>query len=259
MSSHTNKAANFLALAFALVIVAISSLTTFAFFTIFFPRLVPEAILAPDIGALVSGAVGVALFDLACVVWLILFLQHAETPEQRAISLIMVVVTFVGSALASVAYLGLTATGAMALDDQTAGTVGTFALVGVMLGVVANFGASQSYTRFSYANKIRVQESDMRDSFQDQETDQAKLLTELVSQEFKKEIAALAPGLAKAQATALATEFARKQRNRYAIPEETGPANGAQAKPLSKGAKEPIIVDYNGRSRPENFPYGDGN
>lgn len=215
METHKKKGANFIAMGFAVVVVAISASTSFGFFYTFFPGLLPGGIAATSIGALVSGAIGVALFDVACVVWLVMFLRDAETSEQRAISLIMTLVTFVGSAAASVAYLGLTATGEIALDAATKDTIGTFALVVVIVGVVANFGAMNAYQRYNLENKKRVREADRRDTLQEAENQQAAYLDKLIAQNVKEILTKQAPQLAQQQAQRIAEQFYLSEQSKY--------------------------------------------
>jgi hypothetical protein len=213
---HNKKAAQFIVISFAVVIVAISASTSFGFFYTFFTNLIPAGVLDPLIGALISGVVGVLLFDVASVIWLNTFLNHAETPEQRAITLIMTIVTFLGSAAASVAYLVLTATGDLALDPTTRGSIGMFALVVVIIGVVANFGSMQAYQRFSYDNKQRVREADRRDRIQTAEEEQAAHLDDLIAQQVREQLTQIAPDLARQQARRIAGHFWRHENAKYA-------------------------------------------
>ncbi len=216
MNSHQQKAAQFLAVAFGVVVLAISASTSFGFFYTFFDNLIPHSVLAADIAALISGVIGTLLFDVACAIWLFIFLHHSETPEQRAITLIMTVLTFIGSAAASVAYLGLTAGGDLALDTATRDTIATFALVVVIIGVIANFGAMQAYQRYSYTNKQRVMEADRRDLLQSAEDEQARYLDELITQQVKEILTAQAGTLAQQQARRIAAKFYRHEMAKYA-------------------------------------------
>lgn len=243
METHKRKSAEFLALGFAATVLVISASTSFAFFVTYFPTLIPASVLDVSIGSLISGVVGVALFDMACVVWLILFLNHAETPEQRAITLAMVVATFAGSAMASVAYLGLTATGQMALDPATQDTIGTFALIVVIVGVVANFGAIQAYNRFSLANKERVREADRRDSVQSAEDDQEHELTVLVQKKVKEKIEERADWLSDMEAEYIVAKYVRRKEDRYSTqapaPAPRHQANGTMPIPAASQPAQP--------------------
>lgn len=213
--SHKKTAARFLAMAFALTLLVISASTSFGFFYNHF-YLIPPSLLGETVGQLISGVVGVLLFDAATSIWLIIYLQDARTPEQRAISLLLAGFTFLGAAAASVAHLALSATGAMALDVATLDTISMIALVCVILGVIANFGGSLMYSRFSYDNKIAVRESDRSDSIQAAEDEQARLLDGLIAQGVKEQITNLAPMLAKEQASRLVESFRAREMAKYA-------------------------------------------
>lgn len=215
MSSHKQTAARFLAMAFAIVLLAISASTSFGFFYNHF-YLIPPSLLGETVGQLISGIVGVLLFDAATSIWLITYLNDAKTPEQRAIALILSGATFLGAAAASVAHLALSATGTMALDAATLDTISMIALVCVILGVIANFGGSLMYSRFSYDNKLSVRESDRADSVQMAEDEQARLLDDLIAQGVKEQITALAPQLAHEQASRLVESFRAREMAKYA-------------------------------------------
>ncbi|MCA9922877.1 MAG: hypothetical protein KC421_10915, partial [Anaerolineales bacterium] len=77
MKSHQTKAAQFAIGGFSLIVLAISASTSFGFFYAFFDSLLPPDLLGPGVGAFISGAVGVLLFDVACSIWLFTFLHHA--------------------------------------------------------------------------------------------------------------------------------------------------------------------------------------
>ena len=83
-TGHKRTAAKYLFTAFALAVLAISALTSFAFFYNHFAGLLPAGLLDAQISRIISGLVGMTLFDLACTIWLVAFLHHAETAEQRA-------------------------------------------------------------------------------------------------------------------------------------------------------------------------------
>ena len=225
MKGHQSSAVKFLSIGFALVLLSVSGLTSFAFFVEFFPEVIPEQVLNPDVGSLISGGIGVVLFDLATVIWLILFLNDAETEEQRAIALIMAGVTFIGSAAASVAYLSLTAKGSMdVLDVTTKNTVASFALGVVLLGIVANFGASQMYQRYEKGNKAKVRNSDREDVLQAAEDEQAGHLDALIAQNVREKLAAIAPELAEEQARRLVSRVYRVEAAKYA---DTAPSSSS--------------------------------
>lgn len=215
MNAHKQTAARFLAMAFALALLVISATTSFAFFFNHF-YIIPPSLLGETVGQLISGIVGVLLFDAATSIWLVIYLQDARTPEQRAISLVLAGFTFLGAAAASVAHLALSATGTMALDIDTLDTISMIALVCVIMGVIANFGGSLMYSRFSHDNKIAVRESDRADAIQQAEDEQARLLDGLIAQGVKEQITAVAPALAKEQASRLVESFRAREMAKYA-------------------------------------------
>lgn len=258
MNAHKKTAARFLAMAFAIVLLVISATTSFAFFFNHF-YIIPPSLLGETVGQLISGIVGVLLFDAATSIWLVIYLQDAGTPEQRAISLILAGFTFLGAAAASVAHLALSATGTMALDIETLDTISMIALVCVILGVIANFGGSLMYSRFSQDNKIAVRESDRSDAIQKAEDEQARLLDGLIAQGVKEQITAVAPALAKEQASRLVEAFRSREMAKYAgtgQPGETavpptppqGQPQPRQEVPVSRPTPAPRQAQANGHN-----------
>lgn len=213
--SHKESAAGFLILAASTIIIVISATTTYGFFSTYFPAIVSPALVGPMYAQMISGMIGVLCFDLMTVTFLMAFLYHAGTPEQRAISLTMVFVTFGFSAIASAAHLYMSASGNMAADAATLTTLRNIAMVAVVAGVVIDFGAWISYTRYSYGSKMRVREADRRDNIQKAEQQQANYLDALVQQQVKEKLEAQASELAQLQATRLAGIFATRERAKY--------------------------------------------
>jgi hypothetical protein len=258
MNTHKKTAAKFLAAAFAITLLAISASTSFGFFYNHF-YLIPPSLLGETVGQMISGIVGVLLFDAATTIWLTIYLNDAKTPEQRAISLLLAGATFLGAAAASVAHLALSATGTMALDVSTLDTISMIALVCVILGVVANFGGSLMYSRFSHDNKIAVRESDRSDAIQEAEDEQARLLDGLIAQGVKEQITAVAPALAKEQATRLVEAFRSREMAKYAgtgQPGETAvPPTPPQEVPAARPTPAPA---RNGSGAGFNYPKRDG-
>ena len=166
--------------------------------------------------SLLAGGAGVILFDIASVYWLHTFLNHAETSEQRGIALIMLIVTFVGAAGASIAQLGLAASGDVALDPATRQSIANASVWTVIIGVVSNFGANIAYGRFSLASKQAVMEADRRDMVQDAEDEQARLLDGLIAQNVKELITAEAGKLAQEQARRVVAAFRSREMAKYA-------------------------------------------
>lgn len=192
---------------FAILILLISALTSFAFFYTFLPGLVPQGVLDGNLGKMFSGFVGVLLLDIATVLWLNNFLHNSETSEQRSIALIMTTITFVGSAVASIAYIGLKGEGELTLTGETRGTIGIVSLFMVIGTIVLNFAAVQFHTRYSLASKNAVRESDRLDRLAKKEAENAKILDNMVAQQLAQEFEVIAPGLAASQAKSLATKM----------------------------------------------------
>ena len=243
MKIHQAQGAKFLIAAFSLVVLSISASTSFGFFYRFFSALIPPSLLGAAIGALISGLIGVLLFDVACSIWLYTFLHHAITPEQRAVSLIMCGVTFIGAAAASIAHLALTASSDMALDASAVNTIAMISLVAVIVGVIANFGASLAYQRFDYGNKQKVREADRHDEIQRAEDEHAAYLDSLISQRVKERLAEAAPQLADIQARRIASRFNRDEAAKYANTGETA------ASPRRPSPTPPPQTASNGQNR----------
>lgn len=241
MKTYQTQGAKFLIAGFGLAVLMISASTSFGFFYRFFSALIPPTLLGATVGALISGLIGVLLFDVACSIWLYTFLNHAVTTEQRAISLIMCGVTFVGAAAASIAHLALTATDDLALDPSATDTIAMTALVSVIIGVIANFGANLSYQRFSHENKEKVREADRNDEIQRAEDEQAKYLDSLIAKSVKEILAGQAPELARLQAEKIASRFRQNETAKY--------ADSSQPPTIEPAAEEPTPAPFlNGRA-----------
>ena len=221
MNSNTNpqykkSTAIFFVAAFGIVILAISAVTTFSFFATYFTAIFPADMLGAELAGLLAGGAGVTLFDIATIYWLYTFLNHAETSEQRGIALLMLIVTFIGAAGASVAQLGLAASGDVALDPSTRQSIANAAVWTVIAGVVSNFGANIAYGRYSLASKQAVMEADRRDMVQNAEDEQARLLDGLIAQNVKELITAEAGALAQEQARRVVAAFRSREMSKYA-------------------------------------------
>lgn len=229
MKIHQAQGAKFLIATFSLIVLLISASTSFGFFYRFFSTLIPPTLFGYEVGAVLSGLIGMLLFDAACSIWLYTFLHHAITPEQRAVSLIMCGATFIGAAAASIAHLALTASNTMTLDPSAVNTIAMVSLVAVILGVIANFGASLMYQRFSHENKAKVREADRHDEVQRAEAEHAKYLDELITKQVKEELAKAAPRIAALQAKRIAAQFNRHEAAKYADVSHVLPPSGDNA------------------------------
>ncbi len=231
MNAHKKTAAKFTAIAFGVIVLVISASTSFAFFYNYFSNLIPPGLLGQNVASLISGIVGTLLFDVASVVWLQTYLNDARTPEQRAISLIMLIVTFLGAAAASVAHLALSATGELALDAATLDSIATISLVAVIIGVIANFGSTIAYQRFSQDNKESVRESDRLDEIQKAEDEQASELDRLVAQKLREKLVHIAPTIADQQAARIAAQYQRRETAKYGSTETSDQPAPPQGNP----------------------------
>lgn len=209
--SHKESATGFLLTVASIIIIAISAITTFGFFSAYFPAIVSPEFVGPMYARATSGLIGVIVFDLMTVTFLMAFLYKAGTPEQRAIALIMTFVTFIFSAIASAAHLYMTASGNMAQDAATLSTLRNVAMLAVVAGVVLNFGAWLLYSRYSLESKERVRQADRRDAIMRAEESQADYLDKLVIQKTKTRLEAEADKLADLKAGRIAGAFVRRE------------------------------------------------
>lgn len=206
--THQEKTIEFIFMMFTIGVMIISAVTSFGFFYTYFGNLLPAGLVDSNISQAVSGIIGTSLFSIATAIWLLAFLYHAQTPEQRAVSLAMTIVAFLGDSFSSVAYLVLNATGEMmVVSDQTREVVAMVSLVVVIFGIIANFGASQMYNRFSERSKQAVREADRRDRMSVILDQKRADLDSKVAAQVDVELEALIPQLAKGQAGKLADEF----------------------------------------------------
>ena len=210
--SHKESATGFLLMLASVIIIGISAITTFGFFSNYFPAIVSPDYIGPMYARATSGLIGVIVFDLMTVTFLLAFLYKAGTPEQRAISLIMTFVTFIFSAVASAAHLYMTASGNMAQDAATLSTLRNVAMLAVVAGVVFNFGAWLLYSRYSLDSKNRVRQADRRDKIMRAEETQADYLDKLVIQKTKSRLEAEADQLADLQAGRIANAFIKREQ-----------------------------------------------
>ncbi len=244
---YKKSAASFFVVAFGIVVLAISGVTTFSFFATYFSAIFPADMLGNELASMLAGGAGIMLFDVASIYWLNTFLQHAETSEQRGIALIMLVVTFLGAAGASIAQLGLAASGDVALDISTRQSIANAAVWSVIVGVVANFGANIAYSRFSLASKAAVMEADRRDMVQNAENEQARLLDGLIAQQVKELITAESAALAQEQAGRVVDAFRARELAKYA-----GKGNHPSGRPASENGASQPVQQPNGRQASEN-------
>lgn len=227
-----------------ILVFSISSSTTFAFFFRFFGGWIPEGLVDPFIAQLMSGVAGVLLFDIAAIIWLFVYLRGAGSVEQRSISISMTFVDFLGAAMASVAYLALTASGDLALDAVTKDIIGLLALVVVIIGVVLNFGASLGFSRYEPKMKEEVREADRRDRIEKAQGESQRKLDDEVARKLKDKIDGLSSSIAERQSKQLAQGFYDVENNRFEIttPEEvTEPQNLNEQRDLALVAENKCL------------------
>lgn len=203
---------------FGLLVLVISATTSFSFFYEYFGDIIPSSLMGESLRRIISGVIGTLLFDVATVVWLWVYLNEAETYEQRGISIAMAIVAFAGAAAATIAYLSLTAAGPLAFDATTNSAIGNIALAVVIIGVVFNFAAKQLFDRYSFDSKAAVREANRRDKIQKAENEQADYLDDLVTKGVKENLQGLAPVIADEQARSLAGKFYGKEMVKYHNP-----------------------------------------
>ena len=213
---QTNHTARYLFLAFAATVVAIRALTSLSFFATFLPSLLPATVASASGSSVISGFVGVVLLDAACLVWL-KSANNAETAEQRSVANIAAILTFCGSALASVAYLSLDAS-RLELSPQATSTIELVALVGVIAAIVLNFGVAILFSQNSQDAQAHRRDTRRRHTVASAEHEQAERLDLLVASGVTAELERQAPDLAKEQATRLASAFFKKEGERFPPP-----------------------------------------
>lgn len=227
---HKRQAVNIGFLVGGLVWLVISGTSSFGFFYTYLPSIVPAGI-AGSIAPVISGVIGVALFDVAGILWLAVYLHHTETAAQRAIAMIMAVVTFAGSVASTVAYFALEATSGgnqlILLESSTANVIGWFALAVVILGSALNFIGYNLYNSQSLENQRRIREDNQRDVIQAAEDEQSEYLTDLVTSSVKSKIKALAESLAEEEAAHLVNQYQLTRRARFAGDVQQLPAQRA--------------------------------
>lgn len=212
MAPATNHITKYLFLTFAAIVVCISALTSFAFFATFLPSLVPSVLASDEGGTLISGAVGVILLDVACLVWLRVG-QHAETAQQGAVAGIGAALTFCGSAVASVAHLSLNAAD-IALSSQAQDAVAMGALIAVIAAVVLNFLLSILYASNSDAAQKRRRETNRLQSVAHATNEQASELDKMVAANVIAYLEKKAPKLAEETAEKHAHHFLQMETRR---------------------------------------------
>lgn len=196
---------------FIAIIAIISGTTTFSFFQMFFPSIVPSRVMGEVAASNLSGAFGAILFDVGAIFWMLAFLRLAETDEQRITSAVMVGVCFLGSAISSVAFLVLTSNGSMAISEVNQFRVGIFALIVVIIGVVSNFGAGMTFNFFTRESKQRVREADRRSKLQAKIAQQQNRLDAMVSEQVDANLENEVKKLAVGRSATIVSDFIKNE------------------------------------------------
>lgn len=203
----------FIFTAFKIVVMSISALTSFAFFVTFLPSFIPSVISTEQGGSLITGLVGVMLLDVACISWLY-FRSHAETGEQGTLAMVGASATFIGSALASIAYLALSAS-EMVLEAQTIYMIQMVSLIGIIVAVVLNFGLAIMYEQQSEKNQANDRERKRQHQIVNTEAQQEQVLTAQIQTNMLQALKEMAPGLAAEGSDWYTQLFQDRQRTRY--------------------------------------------
>jgi hypothetical protein len=217
---------------FKILIVAISALTSFAFFITFLPSLIPSIITTEQGGSLITGLVGVILLDGACLVWLHLR-GTAETGQQGTMAFAGAVIAFCGSALASVAYLALSASEVI-LDSQSTYTLQMVSLIGIITAVVANFALAILYEQNSIENQENAREIKRHHRIMNTEARHEKQLSGDMERLMREALKGRAPEMAQTGTEWYVEKIKDKERRRYGRPEPA--PNGHR--PVPAGAME---------------------
>jgi hypothetical protein len=217
VNAHKRETAKRIILIFFGGVMVISASTSFGFFFNFFDTLIPPSlpVIGGQIGAIISGVIGVLLFDVSTAVWLYAYLYNAETPEQRSTALSMSAGAFVGAAAASVAHLSLSATRLDALPPETKGWISLAALIVVIIGVVANFGAAVNYQKNTLDSQEAVRQADRRDTVIAAEAKHQKNLDKLVESKVTSILESKSDELANIQANRIAQDFLNRESAKY--------------------------------------------
>lgn len=199
---------------FKITVVAISALTSFLFFATFLPSLT-DPILGGREGQLLTGLLGVLLLDGACLMWLHLR-STADTGQQGGLALIGAALTFIGSAMASISYLALSASNVQLSADST-GAIEVIALVGVIAAVIVNFGLVIVYEQQSLENQKKQRNIERQHKVIDTEAQQERHLDLQMKQHMLSLLEEMAPEMSEQAAIHFADAFQTKERQRYGL------------------------------------------
>lgn len=217
---------------FAGTIILASSILTFGFFFTFLPALV--VFLDANIAALISGTLGVLIFDGGALVWLRVYLHGCENDDQRNIALQTSVIDITGSAVASFVQIFLTGTGLIALSDNFKWGIGLAALIVTGAVLTWNFVAVWRFRKNSDASKESIREGKRQALIRAEEDKQLDELDKMIASKVSSKLQERTDELAEARAqhilqTRLTAENAKgvsPSRNGHAVVVESNQNTG---------------------------------
>lgn len=183
---------------FGAAIVIASSILTFGFFYTYLPAIV--VFVDTGTAALISGILGVLIFDGGALVWLQVYLRGCENDDQRNIALHTSIIDITGSACASFVEIFLTGTGLVTLSDNMRFGIGLTALV-ITGGVLTwNFVAIWRFHKNSNRSKEEIREGKRQALIQAQEEKQLDELDKLIASKVSNKLQEKAEDLAEGRA-----------------------------------------------------------
>lgn len=209
----------------------ISSITSFMFFHENLPSLVALPILessAALVEPIVSGIIGLLLFDGAAVGWLVLYLRGCDNNEQRSIASTAFYVAIGGSAVASFAHVFLTGNSLLVLPADLRFGVSVFSVFIVATAVVFNFVAKLVFDRNSKESKEAIRLSVRLGRIQSAEEKEVATLDELIVQKTAKKLAARADMIAEKRSDRIVAERERLEMGDDYEPAQQPPAHPRQ-------------------------------
>jgi hypothetical protein len=198
----------------------LSAVTSFAFFFVHLPAFVPLPFLGAEMASVVepviSGLIGVALFDLAAIKWLEIYLYGSGNNDQRDIAQRAFWVGFWGSAASSFAYIFLTGNNLVVLPTEAAWWMSITSIFIIAASVVFNFYSKIVFDSHSNQSKEAIREAERLGRIQEAEANEADYLDDLIAQNVKERLNQHAAELASEQAEKIVAERLAIERAKYA-------------------------------------------
>lgn len=200
------------------VILALSAMTTFGFFIESMPGLIPLPFgIDPAIIKLITGAIGVLLFDGGAFYWLSVHNKSTENSKQRNVSNRIFWVCVAGSIMASLVYLVLFASNLWTVPQDARDVIGFAALIGVAFVVSFHFYSGIEMTKHNEENRVRVAEANSADKAERAERDALVHLDTLMEKEVKDQLTKIAPVLANRQAADIVRQRLLRMSSRFDV------------------------------------------